>query len=195
MENSQLVRWLVAALISLCVGCLAAVENASATAVSEKLDRPAEKKPTELSVPFNEISIEGKKVPLTIETLAGIQRLAQESELKKRVLKILDARDQSGPVQSQATGVAETKPPVTETAKRTPYSGIPKNTVMSVYGTPPKMWVEVYGPSQKVSVLEVGGVYQDWIVSSINHTGVELRHRLTMKTNYVPVGRQIGVAR
>ncbi len=195
MENNQFVRWLVASIISLCVGCLAAVESSSAASLSDEKEGPKQKKPTELSVPFNEISIEGKKVPLTIETLAGIQRLAQESELKKRVLKILDDRDKSGTQQVDTTNVSESKPQVTDPVKKETPSGIRLNTVMSVYGIPPKMWVEVYGPSQKISVLEVGGIYQDWIVNSINHTGVELRHRSTLKINYVPVGRQIGVSR
>ncbi|MDX1668910.1 MAG: hypothetical protein R3194_05805 [Limnobacter sp.] len=164
---------------------LAASANTEPAKQDAQQDK-AQEKPS-LSVPYEEIEINGKKLPLTVDTLANLERYNQESELVEKVKRVLGKPDQdkarSASRPSSSTGKsdeAEVKPKVPVTKP---------HTLLSVFGIPGQMVAEVYVSDGEVRQLRVGEVYRGFLVKEISVEGMRVgRAGLPRHAGWVEVG-------
>lgn len=163
-KNSSLI--LIAGVGFSFMAAQAAPETAPKTNQPEQLEA---EKPS-LSVPYEEIEINGKKMPLTVDTLANLERYNQESELVKKVKRVLEhpEKDQAKAAPRSTTPAGTNEPVVAKVQEPK------KHTLLSVFGFPGQMTAEVYLSKDTIVQLNQGDVYRGFVVEEIDFDGIKL---------------------
>lgn len=167
------------------------------TSTSWAKEAQPETKPESVTIPYEEIVIDGKKMPLTIDTLANLQRYSQESDLYKKVQKALDQGKPA--VAAQKPAIATQKPQAelqgkaqaqtSDKPKEPAFKAPARHTVLSVFGTPGQMTAEVYIDRTNIRQLRVGDYYQGYRVASIDLEGLQAVRRGS--SIWVGVGQRV----
>lgn len=156
------------------------------------------------TTPVEQIKLNGISVPLNIRTLAEMQRLNEEKELRQKLQETLitggtlqipsnrmfPASNSTSPTQSTPTNTA-----LTETAPqpRRARPVVPVNTLMAIYGPDNNLKAEVFVGKQEARQLKKGDSFGNFRVASISQNGIQLEplSGSSSSSRFIPVGQRL----
>lgn len=147
--------------------------------------------------PVENIKLNGVTVPLNIKTLAEIQRLQEEQDMRKELQAALKngasvtkstANKPQASTSAKVTANKLAATPVRITGK--PVPAISANTLLGVYGTTGKMTAEIQTTDKRVQTLREGEQFGKFNIKRITQNGLELITN-NGNTQHVSVGSQV----
>ena len=175
-------------LAALCLLTLCSISFAQTTPVdSAPSGTPAPAAPVKPTVetattPVEQIKLNGRILPLNIKTLAELQRLAEEKELREKLQETLKTGGavqipasnlQAATAATPATTAAAEQKMAVPTSKR-PRSATPNNTLVAVFGPESNLKAEVLVGNNQSRQLKKGDSFGNFRVASISQNGIQL---------------------
>lgn len=174
----------LAALGLLCFSSVTFAQSVAVDTAPSGIPAPAAPvKPTveTATTPVEQIKLNGRTLPLNIKTLAELQRLTEEKELREKLQETLKT---GGAVQIptsnlQAVAPAAASTPAIQTqevpapAKRA-RPATPSNTLVAVFGPENSLKAEVLVGNNQSRQLKKGDSFGNFRVASISQNGIQL---------------------
>lgn len=153
------------------------------------------------TTPVEQIKLNGRTLPLNIKTLAELQRLTEEKELREKLQEALQTGgainipasnlQAATPTAPVATAAAEQSPTVAAPRRARPV--VPVNTLMAVYGPDNNLKAEVFVGKKEARQLKKGDSFGNFRVASISQNGIQLEPISGSRSSsrFIPVGQRL----
>ena len=152
------------------------------------------------TTPVEQIKLNGRTLPLNIKTLAELQRLTEEKELREKLQEALQTGEAinipaanlqaATPATPVATAAVEQAAPVAAPKRARPV--VPVNTLMAVYGPDNNLKAEVFVGKKEVRQLKKGDSFGNFRVASISQNGIQLEAlNGSRSSRFIPVGQRL----
>jgi len=152
------------------------------------------------TTPVEQIKLNGRTLPLNIKTLAELQRLTEEKELREKLQEALQTGgainipasnlQAATPTAPVATAAAEQSATVAAPRRARPV--VPVNTLMAVYGPDNNLKAEVFVGKKEARQLKKGDSFGNFRVASISQNGIQLEPlNGSRSSRFIPVGQRL----
>jgi hypothetical protein len=152
------------------------------------------------TTPVEQIKLNGRTLPLNIKTLAELQRLTEEKELREKLQETLQTGgainipaanlQPATPATPVATAAVEQAAPVAAPIRARPV--VPVNTLMAVYGPDNNLKAEVFVGKKEARQLKKGDSFGNFRVASISQNGIQLEAlNGSRSSRFIPVGQRL----